>query len=121
MMLHMLLHVHFLCKRLATYITHESATQFMYILMCCEASSCMKAGKIVAYSLDLQNFLKKKKSLFYNGDEFNNTDNSWPTKGFHSASPYTSKILHISEITISMYICHIIYCDGSETNLALTL
>jgi hypothetical protein len=47
MMLHMLLHIHFLCKCLATYITHKSPTQFMYILMCCKTSSRMKTGKII--------------------------------------------------------------------------
>lgn len=47
-MLHMLLHVHFLCKCLSAYITHESATQFVYILVCCKTSSCMKTGKIIA-------------------------------------------------------------------------
>jgi hypothetical protein len=47
MMLHMLLHIHFLCKCLATYITHESSTQFVYILMCCKTSSCMKTEKII--------------------------------------------------------------------------
>lgn len=51
MMLHMLLHIHFLCKCLATYITHESPTQFVYILMCCKTSSCMKTGKIITCCL----------------------------------------------------------------------
>jgi len=46
-MLHMLLHVHFLRKCLSAHITHESATQFVYILVCCKTSSCMKTGKII--------------------------------------------------------------------------